>query len=324
MASRKLRACSSDTLPASSTRDSAAHVAHRQPTIELQQPATTSATSTMDVPVKIHSSSSRFNQKNEQYEDEYYDYEDDGIEDDANDDEEKVEEPKPNNDELEFLKEREKLKEKFREKLRKEENEQYFGHSSQSQEEKRTSTKYSFGSFFGPSQPAIAPRVLDLWRSMRETRHVTSKAPSSSSGRERCSSVASSEWKIYEHRQRTQVNEVKMKAKALKDMRDYSFLSSEDTNLPDKEPPPPASRHASAPRPLARSAQTPLESKIPIGRSLKSVSASRDMQTKVSTMEVQDSKNIPSLSEPRKSLSKAMPSKVPLKSNVVGQVMGTK
>ncbi|KAK8935276.1 hypothetical protein KSP39_PZI012845 [Platanthera zijinensis] len=39
MASRKLRVCSSDTLPASSAHDSAApHVARRRPTIELQPP----------------------------------------------------------------------------------------------------------------------------------------------------------------------------------------------------------------------------------------------------------------------------------------------
>ncbi|KAK8938178.1 hypothetical protein KSP40_PGU009356 [Platanthera guangdongensis] len=275
-----------------------------------------------------------FSQNNEEYENEYDDYEDDDIEDDADDDEDKVEEQQPNEEELEFLKVREKLKEKFRQKL-KIQNAQYFCQSSQSQDKKRASTKNSFGSFFGPSQPVIASRILDESRSIRETQHVTSKAPNASSGhREGFSSVASSEKKNYEHHQRPKVNEVKMKAQALKDMRDYSFLFSDDTDLPDKEPPPPASRHTSAPRPLARSAQTPLESKIPLGKPLKSVSngresnntvsASRAIQTKVSTKEVQVSRHIPSSSEPRKPLPKAMPSKVPLNSNAVGQVMGTK
>lgn len=274
-----------------------------------------------------------FNQKNED-EDEYDDYEDDGIADAAAADDDRMEEQRPNKDELEYLKVREKLKEKFRQKLKKQ-SAQYFGQSSESQDKKRASAKDSFGSFFGPSQPVIVSRVLDEYRSIRETQHVTSKAPSSSSGhREGFSSVPSSERKINGHHQRPKVNEVKTKAQALKDMRDYSFLFSDDMDLPDKEPPLPASRHASAPRPLARSAQIPLESKISVGRPVKSVSngresknavsASRDIQTKVSTKEVQVSRHIPSLSEHRKPLPKAIPSKVPLKSNVVSQAMGTK
>lgn len=90
---------------------------------------------------------------------------------------------------------------------------------------------------------------------------------------QRVSAFASSERKLSEHHQPLKINEVnlelasshfhffslssqlksllqvKRKAQTLKDMRDYSFLLSDDADLPDNKELQPASRHVSAPKP---------------------------------------------------------------------------
>lgn len=190
-----------------------------------------------------------FHQRNEdEYEeDDYDDYEDEGLEGEEEDEQKHEEERKPSKEELEFLKLREKRKEMYRKKL-KQQSAKDFGHSFQSQDSQRTSTNAKFGSFFGPSQPVIASRVLDESRSIRETQHIISKPPSSS-WNERVSASASSVKKLSEHHQRPKVNEVKRKAQTLKDSRDYSFLLSDDADLPDNNVPQAVSRHVSAPKP---------------------------------------------------------------------------
>ncbi|XP_020688889.1 protein SPT2 homolog [Dendrobium catenatum] len=246
--------------------------------------------------------------EDEYEEDEYDDYEDEGLEGEKEDEQKQEEERKPSKEELEFLKLREKRKEIYRQKLKKQ-SAKDFGHSIQTQDGQRTSTNTKFGSFFGPSQPVIASRVLDESRSIRETQHIISK-PSSSSGNQRVSAFASSERKLSEHHQPLKINEVKRKAQTLKDMRDYSFLLSDDADLPDNKELQPASRHVSAPKPDARSAQAALKSKIPISGSLKSTSnghgiknalqTARPMQTKLPMKGTHLSRPLPSSSEPKK------------------------
>lgn len=191
-----------------------------------------------------------FHQRNEdEYEDdEYDDFEDEGLEGEEEDEQKKVEERKPSKEELEFLKLREKRKEMYRHKLKKQ-TAKVFGPSCQSQDSQRTSTNAKFGSFFGPSQPVIASRVLDESRSIRETQHIISKLPSSSRN-ERVPASASSEKKLSVHHPHPRLNEVKRKAQTLKDSRDYSFLLSDDADLPNNtEQQAAASRHVSAPKP---------------------------------------------------------------------------
>ncbi|KAH0459959.1 hypothetical protein IEQ34_010622 [Dendrobium chrysotoxum] len=249
--------------------------------------------------------------EDEYEEDEYdHDYEDEGLEGEKEDKEKQEEERKSGKEELEFLKLREKRKEMYRQKLKKQ-SAKVFGHSIQTQNGQSTPTNTKFGSFFGPSEPVIASRVLDESRSIRETQHIISKPPSSF-GNQRVSSFASSsERKLSEHHQPLKINEVKRKAQTLKDMRDYSFLLSDDVDLPDNKESQPASCHISAPKPDARSAQAALKSKIPISGSLmkstsnghgmkNAVHAARPIQTKLPMKGTHLSRPLPSSSEPKK------------------------
>ncbi|KAH0460183.1 hypothetical protein IEQ34_010846 [Dendrobium chrysotoxum] len=243
-------------------------------------------------------------------EDEYEeDYEDEGLDGEKEDEQKQEEERKPSKEELEFLKLREKRKEMYRQKLKKQ-SAKVFGHSIQTQDGQRTSTNAKFGSFFGPSQPVIASRVLDESRSIRETQHIISKPPSTSRN-QRVSAFASSEKKSSEHHQPMKIIEVKRKAQTLKDMRDYSFLLSDDADLPDKKEPQPTSHHVSAPKPDARSAQAALKSKIPISGSLmksasnghgmkNAIQAAGPMQTKLPMKGTHLSRPLPFSSEPKK------------------------
>ncbi|KAG1346879.1 muscle M-line assembly protein unc-89 [Cocos nucifera] len=242
----------------------------------------------------------------EDYDEEEYDeYEEEASEPGE---EHEPEAPKMTMEEQEFLKLREQLKEKFRQKMKKQ-SANASSHLFQSQDKKRTVASNKFGSFFGPSQPVIAPRVIEESRSIRETKHIVSKNKRD---------LTSSETTTYVYRQKpTVVNEVKKKAQTLKDMRDYSFLLSDDADLPvseEKKPPPPRSRiliQASANVEDGWSAQTP-SSRIPTskpvrpasdGSELKKASTNRHMQIKVgSVKEAPVSRIRPPSTESRKVL----------------------
>ncbi|KAG0455311.1 hypothetical protein HPP92_024276 [Vanilla planifolia] len=222
-----------------------------------------------------------FHQRHEvedEYEDEYDNYEEEGFEDEDDVEQEAEEEQKPSKEEMDFLKLREKLKEKFREKMRKQ-TAKTFGKSIQSQDRKRISANDNFGSFFGPSQPVIASRVIDESRSIRQTQHIISKPPCSSSGNGRASVSVSSERKSNEHHPPPKIDEVKRKAQALKDMRDYSFLLSDDADFPEQNGQQTVARNVSAsqaalrnvsvPKPDARSGQAPTRSNVPVHKPMR-------------------------------------------------------
>ncbi|XP_038975156.1 histone H3.v1-like [Phoenix dactylifera] len=286
---------------------------------------------------RIHELKNRFpyagtseglHQQEEDYEEEEYgEYEEEPSEPEE---EEEREPPKPTREEQEFLKLREKLKDRIRQKLKKQ-SASALGHSSQSQDKKRTTSNDKFGSFFGPSQPIIAPRVIEESRLIRENKHIVAKVSSSGNKRD----PTSSEVRTHVHHQKARVvNEVKKKAQALKDMRDYSFLLSDDADLPSEKEQP-LTRNVSAPKADGRSAQTPLKSRIPTSKPVKPTlnghelkkptSAIRPMQTKVSSVKEAPVNRSKSASvEPRKMLgggagngpvqttgNKALPSKVP-------------
>ncbi|KAJ6850312.1 hepatoma-derived growth factor-related protein 2 [Iris pallida] len=208
------------------------------------------------------------NRRGEEYyeQEDYDDYEDD-EEDSEEEEEEEEEEPEISKEQQEFLSLREQIKEKIRQKLKKQ-SATAFGR--QSQVNKKTMTNDKFGSFFGPSQPVIASRVLDERRSILETNHTVSRIPSSTSGSIKGPASTTSEKKA--HAQQVKViSEVKRKAQTLKDMRDYSFLLSDDADFPvsDKEQQQqqqqPAVRKP-APNSDGRSAQASLKVKPPMGK----------------------------------------------------------
>lgn len=166
--------------------------------------------------------------------DEYEEDGDDGYQDmerdeyEEEEEEEVVERPPPKKEVLEYLEMRQKLKEQARKKLAREN-----GSAS------NKSSLSNFGSFFGPSQPVIADRVLQESKSLLETQHLTQKAPISNGVRQSGPSVSSMRPKNGVHIQAPK-KPVKSKAEKLKATRDYSFLLSDDADaLPPANDPPP-------------------------------------------------------------------------------------
>ncbi|KAJ4965384.1 hypothetical protein NE237_017233 [Protea cynaroides] len=193
--------------------------------------------------------------------DEYLDeYEEDGEgeedyyqEEDDEDEEKEEEDPKPTKEELEYLQLRQRIKESVRKKMKKESS----AVSKQSLENKKKLPYDNYGSFFGPSQPVIAQRVIQESKSLLENQHLASKISKPLGHKKAPASTTEGKKPAVQHTPPTHrvVNELKVKAQKLKDARDYSFLLSDDAELPatQKEPPP---RNVSD----ARSAQVSLKS----------------------------------------------------------------
>ncbi|KAI3880287.1 hypothetical protein MKW92_003274 [Papaver armeniacum] len=186
-------------------------------------------------------------------------YEDDGFIDDGEEqvseedevEEEKVQEEvrKPTKDEMDYLKVRQELKEAMRRKMKKG-NDSVTGNSQERE-------KPNYGSFFGPSQPAIARRVIEESKSLLENMHLAARdsKPRHSLQSQKSPAVAKATLKPDAGEPPViAVSMEKQKARILKEARDYKFLFSEDAELPApaKVLPPPTS---SVPNSDARSAQ---------------------------------------------------------------------
>ncbi|MCL7038355.1 hypothetical protein MKW94_027593 [Papaver nudicaule] len=186
-------------------------------------------------------------------------YEDDGFiddeeqqnyeEDEGEEEEVQEEARKPTKEEMDFLEVRQKIKDTMRRKM----NQENPSDTDNSQERK----KHNFGSFFGPSEPSIAQRVIRESKSLNLAAKVLN--PQHSLQRQKSPALANAASKPGASEQpRKAVSKQKHKAMILKNARDYSFLHSEDAELPaaTKVPPPQTS---SAPN--SESAQ--LMSKVP-------------------------------------------------------------
>ncbi|KAG8083102.1 hypothetical protein GUJ93_ZPchr0014g47381 [Zizania palustris] len=174
------------------------------------------------------------------YEDEYSqdEYEEEGSgageEYDQEDDE-------PPEGHQEFLEIRERLKDQIRQKALAA-SASTAGRSSSSYDRKPPS---NFGSFFGPSKPVISQRVIEERKSMKELHNTMpvsrdrrpsgKEIPSSSKVQARPNGL---------HQKQKIVNEAKRKAEALKDNRDYSFLLSDDADIPSSSVEKPVSRYS--------------------------------------------------------------------------------
>ncbi|CAH2076152.1 unnamed protein product [Thlaspi arvense] len=126
--------------------------------------------------------------------------------------------------ESEFLEFRQRIKESIREET------QNGDSVSPTSEQRKGKLPYNdFGSFFGPSQPVIARRVILESKSLLENELAATKMLNSIQTKQSCGPTSASATK-----------NAKRKAEMLKDSRDYSFLSSDDAELPVsiKEPPP--------------------------------------------------------------------------------------
>ncbi|XP_024180518.1 protein SPT2 homolog [Rosa chinensis] len=208
----------------------------------------------------------RFDRPVEEYDDyesegDGYGYEEerDEYEDEEEEEEEEEEAPKPTKEALEYLELRQRLKEQVRRQMKKKE-----GGSRANSNDRKKLPYDNFGSFFGPSQPVIAQRVIQESKSLLETQHLASRATNSVHPNKKSSGSTSGGSKSVAHNPKPKViNEQKNKLQKLKDTRDYSFLLSEDAELPApaKDRPP---RSDSALKSEVRSSQTMAKSKQPL------------------------------------------------------------
>ncbi|XP_057457388.1 uncharacterized protein LOC130748227 isoform X2 [Lotus japonicus] len=192
---------------------------------------------------------------------EYEDYyEDEYGEEEEEEEEEAEERRKPTKEEMEYLEFREKLKEQKRKEMKMES-----GGTSRSGSDDRMKSKLpndNYGSFFGPSQPVIAQRVLQEKKSLSENQHLASRISNPLHTKKNQNKVSNGGSKSSSHNPPPKVSEVKGKSQKLKDTRDYSFLLSDDAELPapSKAPPP---RDMPIQNSEGRPAQVPLRSKQP-------------------------------------------------------------
>ncbi|XP_062100993.1 uncharacterized protein LOC133806908 isoform X2 [Humulus lupulus] len=202
-----------------------------------------------------------------QMEDEYEDYDDSGygheeeVDEEEEEEEYEEEDPKLTKEQLEYLAYRQRVKERIRKQRKKE-----GGSGSNNSNGDRKKLPYdNYGSFFGPSQPVIASRVIQESKSLLENQHLTPQLSNALHPTKKSSSSSSASSKPGVQGQKPKVvNEVKTKVQKLKDTRDYSFLLSDDAELPAPAKVPPQ-RNVSAPNSDARPAQLPMKSKQALG-----------------------------------------------------------
>ncbi|KAL9245920.1 hypothetical protein vseg_019516 [Gypsophila vaccaria] len=201
----------------------------------------------------------------DEYEDDFIDDQDGGVgpsryggeyedgDDEEDEEEEEVEEAPVSEETLKLLKYRQKLKEQLRTKMRKEDG----GHFSKSLNQGTRPPLNNFGSFFGPSQPVIADRVVQESKALLETRHLAPKASTSQNNGKKVNAPSVSGVKngVSRHNgvsRQPPASQVKSKAQIMKQTRDYSFLLSEEADVPKPQndrgqPKSVASRHDSRP-----------------------------------------------------------------------------
>ncbi|XP_075498594.1 uncharacterized protein LOC142536974 [Primulina tabacum] len=188
--------------------------------------------------------------------DEYEDldeYENDGTEPEEEDDEggyEEEETCQPTQDELEYLELRNRLKESIRKQMKKELGTANSGYRGKT----NTYRKDNYGSFFGPSQPVIAQRVIQESKSLLENPNLAARIAKPKYDNNRSSVTTNVRPKHQSSLQTKVTSGLKKKVEILKSTRDYSFLLSEDAEVPAPMKSPP-SRNLPVPKSDARSTQ---------------------------------------------------------------------
>ncbi|XP_030468608.2 protein spt2 [Syzygium oleosum] len=190
----------------------------------------------------------------DEYED-YDDYEEDGGEQDEEyEEEEEEEDPKPSKEQMDYLEFRQTLKERIRKRKMKKEG-------ASASQDRRKLPNDNYGSFFGPSKPVIAQRVIQESKSLLENQHLATRVLQSQYKNQKSSSSTSTGSRpVVRDKIPKVIPAVKQKVQKLKDTRDYSFLLSDDAELPAPAKQPP-SRNTSASTSEARPAKMPLPSK---------------------------------------------------------------
>ncbi|XP_041994673.1 protein spt2 isoform X2 [Salvia splendens] len=175
----------------------------------------------------------------------------------------------PTQEELDYLAIRQKLKESIRKKMKKDAGTA----NSASRNKVNASRKDNYGSFFGPSQPVIAQRVIQESKSLLENPDLAARMCKTSQKEKKTyvSAPVSSKFQAPP----IVKNGLKKKVEMLKNTRDYSFLLSDDAEVPaaSKGPPP---RNVSAPKSDARSAEFMHRSRPVVNGRVREVSNGRD------------------------------------------------
>ncbi|XP_047941598.1 protein spt2-like isoform X2 [Salvia hispanica] len=199
-------------------------------------------------------------------------YEEDGEEQEeeegGDDDYEEVHQP--TQEELDYLAIRQKLKESIRKKMKKDAGTA----NSASRNKVNASRKDNYGSFFGPSQPIIAQRVIQESKSLLENPDLAARMCKSSQKEKKTyvSAPVSSKSQAPPYVK----NGLKKKVEILKNTRDYSFLLLDDAEVPasSKGLSP---RNVSAPKSDARSAEfMHRSSRLVVNGRVREVSNGRD------------------------------------------------
>ncbi|XP_021655241.2 uncharacterized protein LOC110646188 isoform X2 [Hevea brasiliensis] len=199
----------------------------------------------------------------DEYEEEGYEQQEEGEEEEY----EEEEEQKPSAEAIEYLELRQRIKEQIRKKMQRENGPAV----SKSQEIKKKLPSDNYGSFFGPSQPVIAQRVIQESKLLLENPHLAFRVSNSHHQDKKTSSSSGTGSKNGVRQPLPKVrNELKTKVQKLRDTRDYSFLLSDDAELP-ASPKPSVPQTVATPKSEARSAQVPQKSKQLSGSNVRDI-----------------------------------------------------
>uniref|UniRef100_A0A3Q7FCI5 Uncharacterized protein n=1 Tax=Solanum lycopersicum TaxID=4081 RepID=A0A3Q7FCI5_SOLLC len=160
--------------------------------------------------------------------DECEEYEDlDEYEEESGAEEEETQQPPE--ELLEYLELRQRLKEGIRKQMKKE----LGSANGLSGEIKKALPRDNYGSFFGPSQPVIAQRVIQESKSLLENPNLVAKVMKSNHTNNKSSSSEHTRLESGTRNNAPEVNNgLKTKVQMLRNTRDYSFLLSDDAELP--------------------------------------------------------------------------------------------
>lgn len=210
-------------------------------------------------------------------------------------------------DGLEYLELRKRLKEEIRNKMKRES-----GTASSSRNIKGSSSKDNFGSFFGPSQPFIAQRVIEESKALLENPDLAAKVMRGSSSNSKPHDSDSVRPNVSTISNAPKVsNGAKAKIQEVRNARDYSFLLSDDAPAPPK---PSLPKKISAPNPDSLRAQSLPRDKNQSSSARRNISSSHEVRR--SLPGDRQLLNPKSVSTSKQSLPARESKKEPIRSNV--------
>ncbi|XP_060192412.1 uncharacterized protein LOC132621949 [Lycium barbarum] len=125
------------------------------------------------------------------------------------------------------------LRQRLKEDIRKQRQKELGSANGLSREIKKALPRDNYGSFFGPSEPVIAQRVIQESKSLLENPNLAAKVMKSNHDNNQISATKHAGSKSGTSSNAPKItNKLKTKVQMLKSTRDYSFLLSDDAELP--------------------------------------------------------------------------------------------